>query len=308
VTKNRIVLPDDEITPEALFNSRREFLQMAAVAGVAAALPQSLLAAGTPAFPRYRANKALSTTELKTSYTNATHYNNYYEFDTSKFTPATLASHFNTRPWTITIDGEVKKPKVIDLDHILKLAPLEERVYRFRCVEGWSMVLPWLGYPLSKLLAQIQPTSRAKYVEFTSLYDPVQMPNQLKNDLVWPYKEGLRMDEAMNPLTLLTVGLYGGALPNQCGAPVRIVVPWKYGFKSPKAIVHIRLLSQLPITSWMQASPTEYGFYSNVNHPRWSQATEQRVGERGRRLTELYNGYGSYVAKLYKKMDLVANF
>jgi sulfoxide reductase catalytic subunit YedY len=236
-------------------------MRMAAAASVAAVFPEDIGAAPVLVLPRTHFNKTLSATELKTSYTNATGYNNYYEFDTSKQTPATLAEKFNPSPWTLTIDGEVKKPKVFDVDHLIKLAAIEERVYRLRCVEGWSMVLPWLGYPLSKLLSKVQPTSRAKYVEFTSLYDVEQMPNQLNHDLVWPYTEGLRLDEAMNSLTLLTFGLYGQLLPNQNGAPIRLVVPWKYGFKSPKAIVRIRFVNKPPTTSWMQASPTEYGFF-----------------------------------------------
>lgn len=310
---NDFKILSSEITPEALFNSRRQFMRLAAATSVAAMLPQQSLAeTGVVTLPRFKRNKILSTTELKTSEYNATHYNNFYEFDISKDTPVTLASQLKTNPWTITIDGEVKKPKVFDIDRLRKLAPLEERIYRMRCVEGWAMVIPWLGYPLAKLLKQVQPTSRAKYVEFISLDDPEQMPNQLFNDLQWPYREGLRLNEAMNPLTLLAMGLYGEWLPNQNGAPVRLVVPWKYGFKSAKSIVQIRFTSQPPLTSWMQASPSEYGFYSNVNpsvdHPRWSQATEQRIGERGRRATLLFNGYSKYVAKLYKGMNLAENF
>jgi sulfoxide reductase catalytic subunit YedY len=309
---NEFKILSSEITPEALFKSRREFMRMAAATSVAAMFPNQTFAQIPTTFPHVRHNKLLSTTEKPTSWFDVTHYNNFYEFDTSKASPATLAAQLKTEPWTITIDGEVKKPKVFDIDHLLKLAPLEERIYRMRCVEGWAMIIPWIGFPLAKLLNQVHPTSRAKFVEFISLEDPEQMPNQKFNDLQWPYREGLRLDEAKNPLTLLTLGLYGERLPNQNGAPVRLVVPWKYGFKSAKSIVHIRLVSQQPVTSWMQASPTEYGFYSNVNpnvdHPRWSQATEQRIGEHGRRLTLPFNGYGKYVAKLYKGMNLVENF
>jgi sulfoxide reductase catalytic subunit YedY len=308
---NDFKILSSELTPEALFNSRRQFMRLAVATSIAAALPPQADAKAIAPL-KYTRNKTLSTTEPKTSVYDVTHYNNFYEYTTSKFTVYALASQLKTTPWTITIDGEVKAPKVFDIDRLLKLAPLEERVYRMRCVEGWAMVIPWLGYPLSKLLKQVQLTSRAKYVEFISLEDPVQMPGQLSNVLQWPYREGLRLDEAMNPLTLLSVGLYGERLPNQNGAPIRTVVPWKYGFKSAKSIVHIRLLEHPPLTSWMQASPSEYGFYANVNpnvdHPRWSQATEQRIGEYGRRETLPFNGYGKYVANLYKGMSLAECF
>ncbi|MCX7098621.1 MAG: protein-methionine-sulfoxide reductase catalytic subunit MsrP [Methylococcales bacterium] len=303
--------PASEITPQTLFNSRRQFMRLAAATAAVGVLPGMADAKALPKL-HYTRNKSLSTSETKTTPYDVTHYTNFYEFDTSKFTPYAYASQLKTRPWTITIDGEVKKRKVVDIDRLIKLAPLEERIYRMRCVEGWAMVIPWLGYPLSKLLKQVQLTSRAKYVEFISLEDPLQMPNQQTDVLQWPYREGLRLDEAMNPLTLLTVGLYGERLPNQNGAPVRVVVPWKYGFKSPKSIVQIRLVEYPTTTSWMLASPTEYGFYANVNplvdHPRWSQATEQRIGEHGRRDTLLFNGYGKYVEKLYIGMNLVDYF
>ena len=303
--------PSAEITPFELFNSRRQFMRLAAATTLATVLPDQAYAKALPRLT-YKRNKILSTSETQTTPYDVTHYNNFYEFDTSKFTPYALASQLKTRPWTITIDGEVKKPKVLDVDSVIKLAALEERIYRMRCVEGWSMVIPWLGYPLSKLLKQVQLTSRAKYVEFTSLEDPIQMPNQQTNILAWPYREGLRLDEAMNPLTLLAVGLYGERLLNQNGAPVRLVVPWKYGLKSAKSIVRIRLVEHPPLTSWMQSSPTEYGFYANVNpnvdHPRWSQAQEQRIGEYGKRNTLLFNGYEKQVANLYKGMDLSVNF
>ena len=239
-------------------------------------------------------------------------YNNFYEFGTGKEDPSENAGSLKTRPWTVTVEGEVNQPKTFDIDQLLKLAPLEERIYRMRCVEAWSMVIPWVGFPLSALLKQVNPNSNAKYVEFETLKDPEQMPGQRRNVLNWPYREGLRMDEAMNPLTLLTVGLYGDVLPNQNGAPVRIVVPWKYGFKSAKSIVRIRLVEKMPVTSWMQAGPEEYGFYANVNpdvdHPRWSQAKERRIGDFLKRPTLPFNGYGEQVASLYAGMDLKRNF
>ena len=249
-----------------------------------------------------------------------TKYNNYYEFGTDKDDPAMHAGKLKTRPWQVKVEGEVKKQKVYDIDELLKLAPLEERVYRMRCVEGWSMVIPWVGFPLAELIKRVEPTGNAKFIEFVTLLDPAQMPGQGVRVLQWPYVEGLRMDEAMHPLTLLTLGLYGEALPNQNGAPVRVVVPWKYGFKSAKAIVKIRFTEQQPKTSWELAGPSEYGFYSNVNptvdHPRWSQAKERRI-EKGsvldslfdkKRETLMFNGYGDQVAQLYAGMDLKKYF
>jgi len=252
-----------------------------------------------------------SAVDKLTSLKDATTYNNFYEFGTDKSDPGLNAGTLKTRPWQITIEGEVKKPVTLDLDALLKLVPLEERIYRLRCVEGWSMVIPWIGYSLSNLLKKIEPTSNAKYVEFISLLDKRQMPGQSRSVIDWPYAEGLRMDEAMHPLTLLTLGMYGEVLPNQNGAPVRIVVPWKYGFKSAKSIVKIRLTKDQPKTSWNALAPNEYGFYSNVNpevdHPRWSQASERRIGEDGlfarKRKTLLFNGYNE-VAPLYSGMDL----
>jgi len=244
---------------------------------------------------------------------DVTGYNNFYEFGTDKRAPAENATTLQTRPWTITVEGLVKKPMTFDIDALLKLAPMEQRVYRLRCVEGWSMVIPWDGYPLSSLLSKVEPLGSAKYVEFVSLADRKQMPGVNSPILDWPYREGLRLDEAMNPLTLLTFGLYGEVLPKQNGAPVRVVVPWKYGFKSAKSIVKIRFTEEMPITSWYKYAPSEYGFYSNVNpavdHPRWSQASERRIGDpKGlfapKIKTQMFNGYGDQVAGMYTGMDL----
>jgi sulfoxide reductase catalytic subunit YedY len=254
----------------------------------------------------------LSIAEATTPFKDVTTYNNFYEFGTGKDDPAERAGSLKARPWTLSVEGECAKPKRWDVDELAKLAAIEERIYRMRCVEGWSMVIPWNGFPLAELIKRAEPTSKAKYVEFTTLMDPKQMPGQLLPVLEWPYVEGLRMDEAMNPLALLTFGLYGEVLPNQNGAPVRIVVPWKYGFKSAKSIVRIRFTEQQPKTSWELAGPREYGFYSNVNpevdHPRWSQAKERRIGEFRKRETLMFNGYGDQVAKLYAGMDLKKNF
>jgi len=250
-----------------------------------------------------------------TPYKHITTYNNYYEFGTSKSDPYENSQSFKTDPWSITIEGEVNKPITLSLDEIIKLAPLEERIYRLRCVEGWSMVVPWIGIPLSALLKKVAINNNAKFVEFISVERPNEMVGQRTKILDWPYKEGLRIDEAMHPLTILAVGLYGKLLPNQNGAPIRLVVPWKYGFKSAKAIVKIRLTEKMPITSWMQANSNEYGFYSNVNpevdHPRWTQATERAIGDgflSKRRKTEMFNGYTSQVESLYRGMDLRRNF
>ena len=257
-------------------------------------------------------NEQYSTKETATSYEEVTSYNNFYEFGMDKDEPAKYAERLQTRPWAISIEGLVKKPLTLDIDALLKLAPMEERIYRMRCVEGWSMVIPWNGYALSHLINKVEPLGSAKYMEFITLADPKQMPGLRRPVLDWPYREGLRMDEAMNPLTLLTLGLYGEILPKQNGAPVRLVVPWKYGFKSAKSLVTIRFTEKQPLTSWSMSAPREYGFYSNVNpsvsHPRWSQATERRIDGRGifapKIKTEPFNGYGEYVAKLYAGMDL----
>lgn len=300
-------IPSSEITPPEIYRQRRHFMQ-----GVAA-LATGALVGATPdaqAGVKLAGVKASAYTlaDDKTAYKDVTTYNNFYEFGTGKDDPAERAGAFKTRPWTVSVEGAVKNPKTYDIDSLLKLAPLEERVYRLRCVEGWSMVIPWVGYSLSELLRRAEPLGNAKYVEFVTLEDPKQFPGQRSRVLNWPYVEGLRLDEAMNPLTLLVTGLYGEALPNQNGAPVRVVIPWKYGFKSAKSIVKIRLVEKQPITAWMQAAPQEYGFYSNVNptvdHPRWTQARERRIGEFLKRDTLMYNGYGEQVAQMYKGMDL----
>ncbi len=252
------------------------------------------------------------TDEPQTPYEDITTYNNFYEFGVSKSAPAMYAGALRTRPWTVKIDGEIAKPRTLDIDQLIGWFDLEERIYRMRCVEAWSMVIPWLGFPLAKLIERVEPSSRAKYVEFSTLHDPEQMPGQERDILPWPYVEALRIDEAMNPLTLLAIGLYGAPLPAQNGAPLRLVVPWKYGFKGGKSLVRIRFSEQRPQTTWNVRLPSEYGFYANVNpnvdHPRWSQATERRIGEVGRRETLMFNGYGEWVADLYRDLDLVRNY
>ncbi len=301
-----------EITPRELFESRRLFMQQLALGGIAGAgLINNAFA--DPALARLaaRANPAYIAKDKPTSYSDATSYNNFYEFGTDKGDPVQTAHSLKPRPWTVRIDGEVKKPLTLDIDSLLKLAPLEERLYRLRCVEGWSMAIPWIGYSLAELIRKVEPTGNAKYVEFISLADPRQMPGISSRVLDWPYVEGLRIDEANHPLALLCVGMYGQVLPNQNGAPVRVVVPWKYGFKSAKSIVQIRFTETQPKTAWNKSAPEEYGFYSNVNpdvdHPRWSQGSERRIGEDGffkkKRKTLMFNGYPE-VASLYAGMDL----
>ena len=296
--------PNSEVTPYAVFQQRRQFMQTAlsATAGLLASKAYS------QDKPATEAGIMLAKDDKTTPLADITHYNNFYEFGTDKESPAQRSQTLNTRPWTVSIEGEVHKPQILDIDALLKLAPLEERIYRLRCVETWSMVIPWLGFPLATLLKKVEPTQNARFVEFISLHDPQQMPGQNTTVLEWPYREGLRLDEAMHPLTLLTFGLYGEMLPKQNGAPVRIVVPWKYGFKSAKSIVKIRLLTEQPQTAWMKAGPKEYGFYANVNpevdHPRWSQARERRIGEFFKRPTLPFNGYAEQVASLYAGMDL----
>jgi len=287
-----------EITPESLYLNRRAFLAAAGFAALNAALP----AAG-------RARTGHHADEDKpNSYQDITHYNNYYEFGTGKEEPAENAGNFRTRPWKVEVSGEVAKPAQYDLDDLLHGQTIEERIYRHRCVEAWSMVIPWNGFPLRSLIERFRPTSRAKFVEFTTLLDPSQMPGQRSDILPWPYVEGLRMDEAMHPLTLVVTGLYGRPLPNQNGAPLRIHVPWKYGFKSAKSLVRIRFVETQPLNTWNVSVPNEYGFYANVNpnvdHPRWSQARERRIGEFFRRPTLMFNGYADQVASLYAGMDL----
>ena len=303
-------LKECEVTSRALWASRRDFLRQTMTAGLGGwiAAPLAAKAGSLGAKP----NPAFRVTDPTTPLEKVTTYNNFYEFGTSKEDPAQQATDFKVRPWKVVVEGEVNKPQTFDLDDILKLAPLEERIYRLRCVEAWSMVIPWIGFPLKELLIRVDPRGNAKFVELISLMDPDQMPGQKNAVLDWPYREGLRLDEAMHPLTLLTVGLYGDVLPNQNGAPVRIVIPWKYGFKSVKSIVRIRLTETMPVTSWMKAGPSEYGFYANVNpavdHPRWSQAKERRIGDFLKRPTLPFNGYADQVASLYSGMDLTKNF
>jgi len=307
-----------EITPRGLYLNRRKFLTGMAIAGAAAAggarlrrivSPSSTALAGTKIDGIQKS--PFSTTEAITPYKDVTTYNNYYEFSTDKDGPWQLARNFRTRPWKVKIDGLVDKKQELDVDAIIKMAPPEERIYRHRCVEGWSIVVPWIGFSLSELIKRVNPTSKARFVEFTTVYDPGQMPGQQRRVLDWPYVEGLRMDEAMHPLALLCFGMYGEELPNQDGAPLRLVLPWKYGFKSVKAIVRIRFTEKQPLNSWNISAPQEYGFYSNVNpnvdHPRWSQAKERRLGEFFKRPTLMFNGYDQ-VASLYSGMDLRKNF
>jgi sulfoxide reductase catalytic subunit YedY len=302
------LIAPSEITPPEVYAARRQFLASGIALGLAGIAPNALAAA--PAAKRLGPLKSssFSSAESPTPYKHVTGYNNFYEFGTGKEDPAEFAHALRIEPWTVRIDGLVKTPKTVDIDDLLKLAPLEERVYRLRCVEGWSMVVPWVGFPLSALLKQVEPLGNAKYIEFHSAVQQDTMPGVRRTVLDWPYVEGLRLDEAMHPLSLLTLGLYGEVLPKQNGAPVRIVLPWKYGFKSGKSIVRIRFTEQQPQTSWMKAGPNEYGFYSNVNpdvdHPRWSQARERRIGEFGKRETLPFNGYAEQVAKLYSGMDL----
>jgi len=311
-------IKSSEITGKETYWNRRKFLiqASAALATMAAGFSIPGLLEPSRAHGGTRLvgvrKSLLSADEPANSFKDITTYNNFYEFGTDKYAPARNAKDFITRPWTVAVEGEIRRPKVYDIDELKKLSPLEERTYRLRCVEGWSMVIPWVGFPLNALIRQVEPTSRAKYVEFISLLDPKQMPGQRRGVLDWPYNEGLRLGEATYPLTILAVGLYGEILPNQNGAPIRLVVPWKYGFKSIKSIVRIRFVEKQPLTSWMKAAPHEYGFYSNVNpevhHPRWSQARERRIGEFGKRKTLLFNGYADQVAHLYQGMDLKSYF
>lgn len=304
------ILPS-EITPQAIFEQRRTFLRVAGLTAAGLWMPGLSQAAQTS----LNAQKtAYGKEETLTSLEDVTTYNNYYEFGTAKSDPAHESHLFKPVPWAIKIEGAVKQPKTLSLEQLMKLAPLEERIYRMRCVEGWSMVIPWVGLPLKALIDWAQPTGNAKYVAFISASDPQTMPGTRMPILDWPYIEGLRMDEAMQPLTLLAVGLYGKVLPNQNGAPVRLVVPWKYGFKGGKAITTIRFVEQMPQTTWMKAGPREYGFYANVNplvdHPRWTQSSEKRIGSglfAGRVKTKLFNGYDE-VGPLYSGMDLKKYF
>ncbi len=316
----------EKVTDKEVYLNRRLFMKAAALAGTATASTLLYRRLNPPPAARVEGDKAqenvkapppevvkqgFAVTDALTPLEAITNYNNFYEFDTSKGGVADAAKGFVTRPWAVSVEGLVNKPTVFDLDELLKF-PLEERIYRLRCVEGWSMVIPWTGFPLHKLLEKVEPTSAARYVAFQTLLDPERMPNQRTGVLDWPYVEGLRLDEAMHPLTIMATGLYGEALPPQDGAPIRLVVPWKYGFKSIKSVVKITLVADEPPTTWNIQAPYEYGFYSNVNpnvpHPRWSQATERRIGEYGRRDTLLFNGYAEQVAHLYQGMDLVKFF
>ncbi|QQB35036.1 protein-methionine-sulfoxide reductase catalytic subunit MsrP [Achromobacter deleyi] len=315
--------PDDivpsDITTEAVWRSRRDLILRAGVAAAGLGLPgwaaRSAFAQGAGVLAG-QPNAAFSVMDKQTSFADITSYNNYYEFGVDKGEPASNAGKLQTRPWTVSVEGEVGKPRTFDIDELLKLAPMEERVYRLRCVEGWSMVIPWVGYSLSALLKQVEPTGNAKYVEFVTAVQRENMPGVRAAILDWPYVEGLRIDEAMHPLAMLVFGVYGKVLPNQNGAPLRLAVPWKYGFKSGKSLVKIRLVEKQPVSSWIKAAPQEYGFYANVNptvpHPRWSQATERRIGEDGlftpKRKTLMFNGYADQVASLYQGMDLKANY
>jgi len=322
--------PSSEITPEGLYLRRREFIKNAALSlGTAAVFGSGLVwlvgqrpppdapdqpPLGEPAAVAAEptAPGQYDTDEPMNTYQAVTTYNNFYEFGADYDLPSRKAHTLQTRPWTISVEGEVARPQTIDIDTILSWFTPEQRVYRMRCVEAWSMVIPWLGIPLASLIKRLEPTGNAKFIEFTTLLDPKQMPGQNDPILKWPYVEGLRMDEAMHPLALIAVGLYGKVLPNQNGAPLRLVVPWKYGFKGVKSIVKIRFTETQPQTTWALAAPREYGFYANVNpavdHPRWSQATERRIGDFTRRKTLPFNGYADQVASLYADMDLRRNF
>ncbi len=317
IIKKPADIPSSEITDQQIYRDRRRFIRNTStllLAGMTGTVLQPRPAqagyggqpvAGTRPGP-------FSTNETPTLYKDITSYNNFYEFGTDKKSPALLSGSLKTDPWSVAVEGAVSRPGNYFLEDILKGQPMEERIYRMRCVEGWSMVIPWVGFPLSGLIKRFEPSADAKYVEFQTLLDPVQMPGQRRNVLDWPYVEGLRMDEAMHPLTILAVGLYGEILPNQNGAPLRLVVPWKYGFKGIKSIVKMRFLEQQPQSSWMRSAPHEYGFYANVNpqvsHPRWSQRRERRIGEFRKRKTLMFNGYAEQVAHLYQGMDLKKNF
>lgn len=316
-SRNEIGIPlSSEITPKHIFESRRTFIKQIALGSIAGSAlldmtAREALAQNVAQKLAGKPNPAYVVMDRPSAYKDATTYNNFYEFGTDKSDPARYAGSLKPRPWSIAIEGEVRKPMTLDIDSLLKLAPLEERIYRLRCVEGWSMVIPWIGYSLSALIKKVEPTGNAKFIEFTTLADPKQMTGLRSPVLDWPYREGLRIDEANHPLALLTFGMYGEVLPHQNGAPVRIVLPWKYGFKSAKSIVKIRFVREQPKTAWNIAAPQEYGFYSNVNpevdHPRWSQASERRIGEDGfftkKRKTLMFNGYNE-VASLYAGMDL----
>ena len=313
-------IPSSEITDKKLYLNRREFIRATTGTAVAVATGvvggEAFLQAAAPA-PHGRKLEnvkpsPLSTDEKANTWDQITTYNNYYEFGTDKDSPSMMSRNLKTQPWTVAVEGECNKKATWNLEDILKGQTLEDRIYRHRCVEAWSMIIPWVGFPLSDFIKKCEPTSKAKYIEFTTLYDPKQMPGVRSPVLRWPYVEGLRLDEAMHPLTILTVGLYGEVVPNQNGAPLRLAVPWKYGFKHIKSIVKIKFTEKQPLNTWQESAPQEYGFYSNVNpsvdHPRWSQATERRIGEFLRRKTLMFNGYGDQVASLYSGMDLKKNY
>jgi sulfoxide reductase catalytic subunit YedY len=313
-------IASSEITDKKLYLNRREFIRATTGTAVAAAIgvlgAEAFLEAARPA-PHGRKLEnvkasPLSTDEKPNTWDQITTYNNYYEFGTDKDSPSMTSGNFKTQPWTVAVEGECNKKAIWHLEDILKGQTLEDRVYRHRCVEAWSMIIPWVGFPLADFIKKCEPTSKAKFVEFTTIYDPKQMPGLRSPVLRWPYVEGLRLDEAMHPLTILTVGLYGEVLPNQNGAPLRLAVPWKYGFKHIKSIVKIKFTEKQPLNTWQESAPQEYGFYSNVNptvdHPRWTQASERRIGEFLRRKTLMFNGYGDQVASLYAGMDLKKNY
>jgi sulfoxide reductase catalytic subunit YedY len=315
LVRKAAVLTYRDITPKSVYLDRRKFLRGMGIAGLAAASGRGLLNLVSPSITAQATNKLTGlvkspydTDEKQTSYNDVTHYNNFYEFGTDKGDPAKNSQNFRTSPWTISVEGEVSKPRKFTMDEILKLAPLEERIYRHRCVERWSIVVPWIGFSFNVLAKLVEPTSKARYVAFETFYDPRQMPQAKYGGIDFPYVEGLRLDEAMHPLALFCVGMYGETLPNQDGAPVRMVIPWKYGYKSIKSLVKIRFQEKEPPTTWSRYSSQEYGFYSNVNpnvdHPRWSQAKERRLGDIFMRNTLLFNGYGDQVASLYNGMDL----
>ena len=312
-------IPSSEITPKGCYLNRRQFIQAAGTAAAAAAgvLSGETVASAGPAVHKRKfegtRRSDFSTTEPPNNWTQLTTYNNFYEFGIDKDAPSENAVNFKTEPWTVAVEGECMKPAVLHMEDILKGRTLEDRIYRHRCVEAWSMVIPWVGFPLADFIKECQPTSKAKFIEFTTLYDPSKMPGQRTPVLKWPYVEGLRMDEAMNPLTILSVGLYGEVLPNQNGAPIRLVIPWKYGFKGAKSIVKIKFVERQPLNSWQLSAPNEYGFYANVNpavnHPRWSQASETRLPSFFKNYkTQPFNGYGEQVASMYTDLDLRKNF
>ncbi|MBI3006233.1 MAG: protein-methionine-sulfoxide reductase catalytic subunit MsrP [Ignavibacteriales bacterium] len=312
--KRKDDIKSSEITPEHLYYNRREWIRMASVAmggmAVGSIMSENALALTQDYKPK--AKGPYDTDEKLNSYKDITTYNNYYEFGTDKSDPVENSGSFKPKPWTVAVEGHVKKPAVYNLEDLLKPFKMEDRIYRMRCVEAWSMVIPWMGFPLADLVKKVEPTSRAKYVAFETVFRPAEMPGQKRPFLKWPYVEGLRLDEAMNPLSFMATGLYGKELPNQNGAPLRLVTPWKYGFKGIKSIIKIKFVQDEPPTTWNIAAPDEYGFYSNVNpevdHPRWTQKTERRIGEFRKRPTLMFNGYAEHVAGMYAGMDMKKNY